>query len=98
MEWLYLLISLVPIIAIVNVAFLFFGDARSAQHKDVKLVRPPNYNEEAKDDGVEREAMDVDVLFVGAGPAGLAGAYHLMQLAKKHDAAIEKGDKKGGGH
>ena len=39
--------------------------------------------------------MDADVLFVGGGPAGLAGAYHLMQLAKKHDAAIEKGEKQG---
>jgi electron-transferring-flavoprotein dehydrogenase len=95
MEWLYLLIGTVPVIAVVNVAFLFMGDARSAQHKEVKLIRPKDYNEEAKDDGVEREAMDVDVLFVGAGPAGLAGAYHLMQLAKKHDAAIEKGEKKG---
>ncbi len=95
MEWLYLLIATVPVIAVVNVAFLFMGDGRSAQHKNVKLIRPKDYNEEAKDDGVEREAMDVDVLFVGAGPAGLAGAYHLMQLAKKHDAAIEKGEKKG---
>jgi electron-transferring-flavoprotein dehydrogenase len=95
MEWLYLLIGTVPVIAVVNVAFLFMGDARSAQHKEVKLIRPKDYNEAAKDDGVEREAMDVDVLFVGAGPAGLAGAYHLMQLAKKHDAAIEKGEKKG---
>jgi len=95
MEWLYLLIATVPVIAVVNVAFLFMGDARSAQHKGEKLIRPKDYNEEAKDDGVEREAMDVDVLFVGAGPAGLAGAYHLMQLAKKHDAAIEKGEKKG---
>ena len=95
MEWLYLLIATVPVIAVVNFAFLFMGDARSAQHKGVKLIRPKDYNEEAKDDGVEREAMDVDVLFVGAGPAGLAGAYHLMQLAKKHDAAIEKGEKKG---
>ena len=39
--------------------------------------------------------MEVDALFVGGGPAGLAGAYHLMQLVKKHDAAIEKGEKKG---
>jgi electron-transferring-flavoprotein dehydrogenase len=95
MVWLYLLSALVPLVAVANVAFLFMGDAASAARPRVKLVRPPDYNEEAKDDGVEREAMDVDVLFVGAGPAGLAGAYHLMQLAKKHDAAIEKGEKKG---
>src|SRR5260221_11938259 len=95
MEWLYLLLAAVPLVAVVNFAFLFMGDAASAARPPVKLIRPPDYNEQAKDDGVEREAMDVDVLFVGAGPAGLAGAYHLMQLAKKHDLAIEKGEKKG---
>jgi electron-transferring-flavoprotein dehydrogenase len=31
---------------------------------------------------VERETMEVDVLFVGAGPATLASAYHLMQTCK----------------
>lgn len=35
----------------------------------------------------DRERMDVDVLFVGAGPASLAGAYHLLRLAKRHNAA-----------
>jgi electron-transferring-flavoprotein dehydrogenase len=30
----------------------------------------------------ERETLEVDVLFVGAGPAGLAGAIRLSQLAK----------------
>ena len=28
---------------------------------------------------VERETMEVDVLYVGAGPATLASAYHLMR-------------------
>ena len=31
---------------------------------------------------VEREVMEVDVLFVGAGPATLASAYHLMQTCE----------------
>lgn len=31
---------------------------------------------------VERESMEVDVLFVGAGPATLASAYHLMQTCE----------------
>ncbi len=32
-----------------------------------------------------REVMPVDVLFVGAGPASLAGAYHLLSLVEKHN-------------
>ncbi len=35
----------------------------------------------------EREVLDVDVLFVGAGPAGLAGALHLANLAEKEKEA-----------
>jgi len=95
MVWLLLLAVSVPLIVGLNIAFLFVGDQHSAPKKHVKLVRPPDYNEEAKDDGVEREVMEVDAVFVGGGPAGLAGAYHLMQLVKKHDEAIEKGEKKG---
>jgi electron-transferring-flavoprotein dehydrogenase len=33
----------------------------------------------------ERETLEVDVLFVGAGPASLAGALHLARLAAEHD-------------
>jgi electron-transferring-flavoprotein dehydrogenase len=36
----------------------------------------------------ERETMDVDVLFVGAGPATLAGAYHLQSLINKHNEQV----------
>jgi electron-transferring-flavoprotein dehydrogenase len=45
----------------------------------------------------EREVMEVDVLFVGAGPATLASAYHLMQTCEARGMAppsvlvIEKG-------
>ena len=44
----------------------------------------------------EREAIEFDVLFVGGGPANLAAAIHLMNLAKTKDlelavALIEKG-------
>jgi electron-transferring-flavoprotein dehydrogenase len=45
--------------------------------------------------GREREILELDVLFVGAGPANLAGAYHLNKLIKAHDEAISKGQKKG---
>ncbi len=45
----------------------------------------------------DRETLEVDVLFVGAGPANLAGAYHLAGLVKQEnqrrtaagDAALE---------
>ena len=45
----------------------------------------------------ERETLEVDILFVGAGPANLAAAIHLAQLAKKNGgevpniAIVEKG-------
>jgi electron-transferring-flavoprotein dehydrogenase len=35
---------------------------------------------------VEREVLEVDVLFVGAGPASLAGALRLAQLLERHEA------------
>ena len=49
---------------------------------------------------MERESMDVDVVIVGAGPAGLAAAIRLRQLATKHDTEIsvcilEKGSEVG---
>jgi len=34
---------------------------------------------------VEREVLEVDVLFVGGGPACLAGAYHLARLLREHN-------------
>src|SRR5579862_801204 len=35
---------------------------------------------------VQRETLDAEVLIVGAGPAGLACAYHLANLIEKHNA------------
>jgi electron-transferring-flavoprotein dehydrogenase len=35
----------------------------------------------------DRETLDIDVLFVGAGPASLAGAYHLARLLERHNAS-----------
>ena len=35
---------------------------------------------------MERETLEFDVQFVGAGPAGLAGAIHLADLVAKHNA------------
>jgi electron-transferring-flavoprotein dehydrogenase len=39
----------------------------------------------------ERETLDIDVLFVGAGPASLAGAYHLAKLLADHNARAASG-------
>ncbi len=36
-------------------------------------------------DGVSREELPVDVLFVGAGPASLSGAIHLSNLIERHN-------------
>jgi electron-transferring-flavoprotein dehydrogenase len=42
---------------------------------------------------MEREILEVDVLFVGGGPACLAGACHLARLIKRHnDSAAERGE------
>jgi electron-transferring-flavoprotein dehydrogenase len=35
--------------------------------------------------GVDRESLELDVLIVGAGPAGLAAAYHLATLLRNHN-------------
>ena len=38
----------------------------------------------------ERETLEVDVLYVGAGPATLASALHLMQRVEDHNAAAQR--------
>jgi electron-transferring-flavoprotein dehydrogenase len=38
----------------------------------------------------ERESMEVDVLYVGAGPATLASAYHLMKQVEAHNSVCGK--------
>lgn len=42
-----------------------------------------------------RDVLEMDVVFVGAGPASLAGAYHLARLIRDHDAAVGAGSKPG---
>ena len=38
---------------------------------------------------VERESMEVDVLYVGAGPASLASALHLMNQVEAFNKLAE---------
>src|SRR5215203_2487805 len=40
---------------------------------------------------IEREQIEMDVIFVGAGPANLAAALHLKSEVKKHNEYVENG-------
>ncbi|MBA3631210.1 MAG: electron transfer flavoprotein-ubiquinone oxidoreductase [Acidobacteria bacterium] len=40
---------------------------------------------------IEREQLEMDVVFVGAGPANLAAALHLKNQIKEHNALVERG-------
>ncbi|MGE5177583.1 MAG: 4Fe-4S dicluster domain-containing protein [Bacteroidota bacterium] len=40
---------------------------------------------------VQRDVLEVDVVFVGGGPAGLAGALRLTQLVAERNAAVASG-------
>jgi electron-transferring-flavoprotein dehydrogenase len=39
---------------------------------------------------MDRETLDFDVVFVGAGPANLSGALHLARLVKQHNESNER--------
>jgi electron-transferring-flavoprotein dehydrogenase len=40
---------------------------------------------------IEREQLEMDVVFVGAGPANLAAALHLKNQLKEHNEFVERG-------
>ena len=44
---------------------------------------------------MERETLEMDVVFVGAGPANLAGALHLARLVREHNEAVASGKRQG---
>jgi electron-transferring-flavoprotein dehydrogenase len=45
---------------------------------------------------MERESLEMDVVFVGAGPANLSGALHLARLVARHDEEVAAGRRAGG--
>jgi electron-transferring-flavoprotein dehydrogenase len=44
---------------------------------------------------MERESLEMDVVFVGAGPANLSGALHLARLVKEHNEGVAAGKREG---
>lgn len=44
---------------------------------------------------IEREQIEMDVVFVGAGPANLAAALHLKNSIAEHDELVERGIRHG---
>ncbi len=44
---------------------------------------------------MERESLEMDVIFVGAGPANLSGALHLSLLVREHNEAVAAGMREG---
>src|SRR6185503_4783405 len=44
---------------------------------------------------LERETLEMDVVFVGAGPANLSGALHLAKLIKTHNEEVQSSKRSG---
>jgi len=44
---------------------------------------------------MERESLEMDVVFVGAGPANLSGALHLARLVSDHNDGVASGKREG---
>src|ERR1044072_6829378 len=66
------------------------SNRRAGLHRPHPLTRGPQprtTHQPIAGDDVEREVLEFDVQFVGAGPAGLAGAIHLADLVARHNAA-----------
>src|SRR5712671_1952719 len=42
-----------------------------------------------------RESLEMDVVFVGAGPANLSGALHLTRLVNEHNETVARGTREG---
>src|SRR5437870_7355434 len=46
---------------------------------------------------MERESLEMDVVFVGAGPANLSGAFHLARLIAEHNERAKGEGERGKG-
>ena len=46
----------------------------------------PDFSTQSVRPAVEREELEFDVLFVGAGPSNLAGLWRLLDLVEAHNA------------
>ena len=44
---------------------------------------------------IEREQLEMDVVFVGAGPANLAAALHLKNVVAEHNELVERDPRRG---
>src|SRR6185436_2171437 len=44
---------------------------------------------------MERDSLEMDVVFVGAGPANLSGALHLTRLVAAHNEEVAGGKRPG---
>src|SRR6516225_4176498 len=63
----------------------------SKSRRTRKPTLPPPGPDRGARPTMEREVLEFDVQWIGAGPAGLAGAIHLADLIAKHDASVNAG-------
>src|SRR5688572_12392048 len=75
------------------------SDIKAATTRSLLLYSPAKLNGHSFSPGqdrlMERETLEMDVVFVGAGPANLSGALHLARLIKSHNEEVAAGKLEG---